>query len=159
MFRDVYENDSLTGLLSYSSFQKAVSSMAEQDPKGMENGRYAMLCFNILRFKVINDLFGSDGGDQLLVFIANQIKKVGGEGCLATRTHSDHFCLFIPFVDHLLNERLDAFTNIVENCAPDFEVICHVGIYVTNRADIRPDSMIARALLACSFVKESLEKR
>lgn len=159
MFRDVYENDSLTGLLSYSSFQKAVSAVAEQDPKGMENGRYAMLCFNILRFKVINDLFGSDGGDQLLVFVANQIRKIGGEQAMASRTHSDHFCLFLPIEGMNLASQLEEFTRVVENCAPDFEVICHIGIYVTNRDDIRPDSMIARALLACSFVKESVDKR
>lgn len=159
MFRDVYENDSLTGLLSYTSFQKAVSAVAEQDPKGMENGRYAMLCFNILRFKVINDLFGSDGGDQLLIFVANQIRKIGGEKALASRTHSDHFCLFLPIDGVNLAARLENFSNTVENCASDFEVICHIGIYVSNRNDIRPDGMIARALLACSFVKEQVDKR
>lgn len=155
----MYENDSLTGLLSYSSFQKAVSFYTETDPKGMEEGKYAMLCFNILRFKVINDLFGSDGGDELLIYVANQIRRLGGENCLASRTHSDHFCLFIPLTDDSLPARLDAFTDTIENCAPDFEVICHVGIYVTNRSDVRTDGMIARALLACSFVKEAVDKR
>ncbi len=159
MYKGQTELDSLTGLLSYTAFQKAVALYADVDAKGMENGRYAMLCFNILRFKVINDLFGSNGGDDLLIFVAKQIKKIGGEDCLATRTHSDHFCLFLPLDQINLNEKLDQFTNVIENCAPDFEVICHIGIYVTNRADIRPDGMIARALLACSFVKESLNKR
>ena len=159
MLKEPYERDSLTGLLSYTSFQKAVALYADIDPKGMENGKYAMLCFNLQRFKVINDLFGSDGGDKLLLFVAGQIEKLGGEGSLATRTHSDHFCLFIPIRDDSLPRRLDEFSNIIENCAPDFEVICHIGVYVTNRSDIRPDGMIARALLACSFVKESVDKR
>lgn len=159
MRKEPYEHDSLTGLLSYSSFQKAVTQYTDHDTKGMEQGRYAMLCFNILRFKVINDLFGSDGGDQLLVYVAGQIRKIGGEDCLATRTHSDHFCLFLPIEGINLAARLDAFTNAIENCASDFEVICNIGIYVTNRADIRPDGMIARALLACSFVKEALDNK
>ena len=159
MHTEQYERDSLTGLLSYTSFQKAVALYTEVDPKGMENGKYAMLCFNLQRFKVINDLFGSDGGDKLLLFVAKQIERLGGENCLASRTHSDHFCLFIPITDDSLPGRLDAFTETIENCAPDFEVICHVGVYVTNRSDIRPDGMIARALLACSFVKEAVDKR
>ncbi len=159
MYKEQHENDSLTGLLSYSSFQKAVSLYTEKDPKGMEEGKYAMLCFNILRFKVINDLFGSEGGDGLLIFVADQIRKLGGENCLASRTHSDHFCLFLPITDDTLPTRLDRFTDTIENCAPDFEVICHVGVYVTNRSDVRTDGMIARALLACSFVKESVDKR
>ncbi len=159
MHTEQYERDSLTGLLSYTSFQKAVALYTEVDPKGMENGKYAMLCFNLQRFKVINDLFGSDGGDKLLLFVAKQIERLGGENCLASRTHSDHFCLFIPITDDSLPGRLDAFSETIENCAPDFEVICHVGVYVTNRSDIRPDGMIARALLACSFVKEAVDKR
>lgn len=159
MHTEQYERDSLTGLLSYTSFQKAVALYTEVDPKGMENGKYAMLCFNLQRFKVINDLFGSDGGDKLLLYVAKQIERLGGENCLASRTHSDHFCLFIPITDDSLPGRLDAFTETIENCAPDFEIICHVGVYVTNRSDIRPDGMIARALLACSFVKEAVDKR
>ncbi|MBP3649588.1 MAG: EAL domain-containing protein [Clostridia bacterium] len=158
MTHEPYEYDSLTGLLSYSSFQQAVNSLIENNAEGVEQGSYAMLSFNIQRFKVINDLFGSSGGDSLLVYVASKIREIGGEGCLASRTHSDHFCLFVSMTEEELSARLDTFCNTIENCASDFEVVCHVGVYVTHRADLASDGMIARALLACSFVKDSLDK-
>ena len=154
-----YEYDSLTGLLSFPSFLATVKERIKSDPSGMEKGHYAMLSFNILRFKLVNDLFGSEGGDKLLVYVANEIRKLGGEGCLATRTHSDHFCLFLYQKNIDLPARMDLFSNTVEHCAPDFEVICNIGVYVSARADIQPDGMIARALMACSFLREALDKR
>lgn len=159
MPNEPYDYDSLTGLLSYSSFQQAVNAVIAENQQGVEQGKYAMLSFNIQRFKVINDLFGSASGDSLLIYVADQIRKIGGEDCLASRTHSDHFCLFVSIEDLPLDSRLDAFSHTIETCAPDFEVICHIGVYVTQRADIASDGMIARALLACSFVKNSLDKR
>ena len=86
--------DSLTGLKSYSAFRQEVQAVIDSDEHGIVNGGYVLIYFDIMRFKVINDLFGTQEGDNFLVFMAQQITAIGGEGCIATRINSDRFALF-----------------------------------------------------------------
>jgi len=46
-------------------------------------------------FKTINDRFGHEVGDRALVWIAEQVKEVAGEGCLSIRYAGDEFIIIL----------------------------------------------------------------
>lgn len=62
-----YTKDSLTGLMSFNSFVKAVSKITENDKTGY------MLRFDIDHFTVFNNMFGLVEGDRLLQNIGDYL--------------------------------------------------------------------------------------
>ena len=68
------ERDGLTGLLSRRSFCVAVDHAIQKEPELAADGGFAVICFDVIRFKAINELFGTKRGDRLLQYIASVIK-------------------------------------------------------------------------------------
>lgn len=88
----VLERDSLTGLYNKVIFERETELLLERNKSKV----YQMICINIEKFKVINDLYGAEAGNRLLRRIAVEIQKDvrnrGGTG----RIGGDHFALCIP---------------------------------------------------------------
>ena len=87
------EKDSLTGLYNREAFfEQAAVMISKKEP-----GYYVMACFDIDNFKVINDRYGSEKGDEILKFIANTFRSgfesVGG---ICGRIMSDNFAVMYP---------------------------------------------------------------
>ncbi|MBO2517791.1 MAG: hypothetical protein CW338_11085, partial [Clostridiales bacterium] len=87
--------DELTGLFIRRAFCKAVNSAMKRDQEGVNNGRYAMVSFNIARFKVINDMFGSEGGDRLLAMMGKNLREIAGKKGFGCRNGADRIYLFV----------------------------------------------------------------
>jgi len=67
-------NDSLTGLSNRGSFNEKLSSIMDTDKK---NQTYAALFFiDLDNFKYVNDTFGHDTGDRLLIVFSQRLKKM-----------------------------------------------------------------------------------
>ena len=62
--------DELTGLYDFRSFIQATEELLNEDYET----EYAILVWDIIQFKVINDLYGMEAGDRLLKEIADDIK-------------------------------------------------------------------------------------
>ncbi len=150
--------DSLTGLKSYSAFRQEVQAVIDSDEHGIVNGGYVLIYFDIMRFKVINDLFGTQEGDNFLVFMAQQITAIGGEGCIATRINSDRFALFAKKGREETDRDVQTFLQNVAEYPLPYEIICNMGIYVTKRI-MKAEFMLDRAILAYSIIKGDYVKR
>jgi diguanylate cyclase (GGDEF)-like protein len=59
------EHDALTGLLNRNSFENSIAQLTSP----------CVLLINICDFKLINDFYGTDNGDKLLIQIANLIRE------------------------------------------------------------------------------------
>lgn len=153
------EYDELTGLLNRNAFCRKVDAIAEKDPAGIAAGEYAMVYFDILRFKAINDMFGMKEGDRLLNYIADAILKGIKEDDLACRVGSDRFIFFVQAsreeLEGILEQLFDAFAKYDLL----FEVTCNMGIYITQDAKKSAVSMMDRAILAQSTIKGSYTER
>ena len=84
------EFDLLTGTYNRDTFH----AQAEKAVRDHPDRRYSIIRMDIDRFKVVNDLYGTGKGDELLIFIAGLLRAEmeGGNGVYG-RIGGDVFCL------------------------------------------------------------------
>lgn len=68
---DARRYDGLTGLLSKNAFCDAVAAELGREP----SAERVVVCFDIRRFKLVNDLHGLEEGDELLRSFAGALKR------------------------------------------------------------------------------------
>ncbi|VAW53075.1 diguanylate cyclase/phosphodiesterase (GGDEF & EAL domains) with PAS/PAC sensor(s) [hydrothermal vent metagenome] len=85
--------DPLTKLSSRSSFNKQLQELIVNSQRRLE--KFALLYLDIDDFKNINDSFGHDIGDKLLIEVANRLKNLLRESDFASRLGGDEFCMLI----------------------------------------------------------------
>jgi diguanylate cyclase (GGDEF)-like protein len=83
--------DALTGLLSRTAFYDLVA----EEISSSEIGTAAVLYLDIDRFSSINHEYGYDVGDQLLVEVAQRLKRTIGTGHSIARFSGSDFAIFI----------------------------------------------------------------
>lgn len=154
-FVQLSEYDELTGLYNMKGFSKYVELAANQDEAGVSAGKYAVICFDVIRFKAINDIFGVAKGNKLLQYIAQVIKETLKSGDFACRSISDHFVIFTHTEGNELEDMIEQMLEKIEGYELPFVINCNVGIYITNGERLSVDAMIDRAILAQSVIKGS----
>lgn len=92
-------HDPLTGLANRNLLQKIFAHYAEQVKQ--ENKKIAFLFIDLDYFKWINDTLGHEIGDQLLIYIANQLLNCLGEGDVAARLGGDEFIIMLTDINQL----------------------------------------------------------
>lgn len=81
------ETDVLTGIPNRAGFFRHAEKILHQKT----GDSYAILFFNIQRFKAINDLFGYDTGDRILKKIVDLIQKSFLNPLITARMEADRF--------------------------------------------------------------------
>ncbi len=155
----VSDFDRLTGLLTRPAFVKVVETTIEVDPEGIETGEYALVFFDIIRFKAINDLFGMEEGDRLLKYIADVMVHTVREEDAVCRMNADRFILLTHNEGAALERLVETIVESVTAYDLPYKINCNVGVYVTNNAKLSAESMIDRAVLAQSSIKGSYISR
>ncbi len=153
--RHIAEYDELTGLLTRNAFNRAVSMTIRKDPEGISNGEYAIVYFDILRFKAVNDLFGMAEGDRLLIYVADIISGAAEDGGAASRIGSDRFALFLHKSGDELEAFIRSYLDDIANYELAFEIVSNAGIYVPNSDKLSVEAMLDRAIIAQSSIKGS----
>ncbi|WP_119272942.1 bifunctional diguanylate cyclase/phosphodiesterase [Taklimakanibacter deserti] len=90
--------DSLTGLPNRNSFLDRLD--AEIREAGERKTRFALLSFDLDRFKEINDIFGHATGDAVLAQIAQRLAASLGVSEYAARFGGDEFFAIVSPADH-----------------------------------------------------------
>ncbi|RKF18455.1 EAL domain-containing protein [Alginatibacterium sediminis] len=79
------------------------------------NEHGALLLVDIDNFKYVNDISGHDVGDELLIKLAEQIKKIVASDHLVARLSSDEFLIFGPDLSirhaQVLGQRINVMAN------------------------------------------------
>ncbi|MBO5386775.1 MAG: EAL domain-containing protein [Lachnospiraceae bacterium] len=132
-----------------------VNAVLADDEEGVVAGEYAMACFDVLRFKAVNDLFGADVGDKLILHIADVLSENISEGDIISHPGSDRFMFFARAKGERLQKIVDKILADISDFDVPFEIACNMGIYVTGGKVHSVDTMIDRAVLAQSKIKGS----
>ncbi|MFC0409850.1 putative bifunctional diguanylate cyclase/phosphodiesterase [Roseomonas elaeocarpi] len=85
--RDMADLDPLTGLLNRSGFSRALEAR--------QGSAFSLFCFDLDRFKEVNDLFGHAGGDQLLVEFSRRLRAALRAEDVIARFGGDEFVAMI----------------------------------------------------------------
>ncbi|GAA4609722.1 diguanylate cyclase (GGDEF)-like protein [Actinoplanes octamycinicus] len=105
--------DGLTGLRSRRYFEQSLRTEAIRAARTRHP--LSMLLLDIDHFKKVNDTFGHDGGDRVLIEVAHRLGKTVRPGDLVARYGGEEFAVLLPSADH------DTATAIAE------QVRCGVG--------------------------------
>ena len=83
--------DELTEIYNQKGFLRQVETMLEESPDTV----FTVLRINIRGFKIINEIYGFSRGNEVLVQIADKLKKEIGERGAYGRLYSDHFAVLM----------------------------------------------------------------
>ena len=89
-------HDPLTGFLNRAAFLKEVEGLLEK----RKEKRFALFFIDLDGFKKVNDLFGHQVGDTLLVLFATRLKNVVRQTDLLARFGGDEFLLLQREITH-----------------------------------------------------------
>ena len=89
--RHIAYHDPLTGLPNRIAFQERL----EQAVAGVRSGALAVLFVDLDDFKLINDSFGHQAGDELLAAVAERLAGASRSGDMVARHGGDEFLLLI----------------------------------------------------------------
>lgn len=92
------EKDSFTGLLNKVYAKQYVSECLR---KRKADSKQALILFDLDHFKEVNDLYGHQFGDEVILKSAAQLKTLQNNHCIAARFGGDEFFLFLDDVTHL----------------------------------------------------------
>ncbi|MCU6499840.1 EAL domain-containing protein [Rugamonas sp. A1-17] len=95
--------DSLTGLSNRRSFNQALGglvapALAAGGDAG--NAAFALLLIDLDDFKAVNDTFGHQTGDGLLIEVARRIAATVTAGAIPARLGGDEFAILVPGLAH-----------------------------------------------------------
>ncbi len=120
--------DSLTGLFEVKTFKKKVVRHLSDNMGKKES----IVHIDIENFKAFNAKYGFDKGDELLVKVAEALKRVF-EDDLISRFSSDHFVILTSTKNDIKN-RIEEVNVLVNDDLPDFVNVLRVGVYDIDRS-------------------------
>ncbi len=85
--------DALTKIPNYTAYRSALGTITAH------NEKRTLVMVDIENFRLINDRHGSDGGDQVLIWLAGALDTLSSEA-IAYRLHSNRFVLIAPNLSH-----------------------------------------------------------
>ena len=145
-------HDALTGLLTRDAFYSETEKILKSDPIS----QYYMICTNIKNFKLVNDLFGSEKGDEFLKEFAKKLKNSQYKTILTGRITGDRFAILINKTEV---DEIEALQKIKElekfTVSLNYKLHIFVGIYKITDINENVSSMFDKAALAIKNISEN----
>lgn len=146
-------NDSLTGLPNRTSFFDRVD-LALERARGRDKAPFAVLFLDLDRFKLINDGYGHQAGDRLLVEIAHRLRRAVRPGDTVARLGGDEFTVLIPDIQGH-DEAVSVARRIHDALSKPFQVggqeiftTASTGIAISSSRYDNPDEILRDADIA-----------
>ncbi len=143
------ELDKLTGMLERQAFYRRVREKLDED----SSAAYVLLRCDIDRFKLYNDVFGTDAGDRLLSAIGAQISRTTPVGCLSGHIDADHFAVLLEDDPVDVRNWGDALEKWLSEYPSSFRLCSSIGVYRITERELDVPLMCDRAMLALKSVK------
>lgn len=143
------ERDCLTGLYNTNTF----SAMAEKYLKRYPEQRCQILCVDVQRFKLVNDICGARQGDELLKYLAHRLEETfRTDRTLIGRLASNLFVLLLPLAEGG-EQAAEKIREIFRDSPLDMEVLPAIGLYTVEDPELPVALMCDRAVLALNSIK------
>ena len=152
-FVNSVQNDPLTGLYAKEYFYLCAGNVI----KNNTDKEYDLLCCDIERFKLVNDLYGTKAGDNLLKYVAEMIRSaVEGYG-ICGRIGSDVFAFLIEHQESYENSCFIKKVESVNLVNINLEIILRYGIYCIDDREMPINIACDRASIASNSIKGKYE--
>lgn len=117
--------------------------VAEMNRYLSEGSPLAMIALDLDHFKKVNDLYGHEAGDELLVQIGQRIKKACPEKAVCARLGGDEFAVLLTHEDAASTEAMTVAKNILSVFEEEFVLTdgrARIGASIGIYASIDPGS-------------------
>jgi len=144
-------HDHLTGLYNEEWFYEKVSETLQNEPEEA----FYIVCSDIQNFKFINDIFGKQIGDELLIKMAGRLReriKIGG---VYGHLDQDRFALLIRKRDFDPEIFKDIPKEVHTNRDLSYPVNIFLGVYEITDRNMSVYEMCERAIMAVHTLKGS----
>jgi len=121
-------SDHLTGIHNRISFYRLIEEKMSSNPTP-----YAILFLDLDGFKTINDTYGHETGDFVLIEIAKRIRDIIGTNGFISRAGGDEFLIYHP--SNQRKELAKLCQKIIDTLASEIE-INHIHVNITTSIGI-----------------------
>lgn len=150
--------DPLTHMPNLESFLQMTEKMIRTHP----DQSYAIIRMDIDKFRIINQMYGTKEGDNILRYIGVKIQEWAGpilETSTYCRISSDLFCICMPADAGDIQEIIDFIQTSLHAYPLKFDMVMSFGVYITCEEDRREQTCVStlmdRAASAQRMVKNS----
>ena len=150
-------HDKLTGIYNVDRLYDSIREVLTDNP----DKEFYIVASDVKEFKLVNDRYGKEFGDKLLIRIATLLKEKGVSGTTRYgRIGSDKFGVLIEkskFKEEVFRAGIQEVPNIDRNLI--IPVIVHAGVYEVEDRSMPVSAMFDRAFIAIAGIKNDAEKR
>ena len=147
-------HDSLTGLLNRDQFYEEVHDMVNKYP----DTTFYLICSNIKDFKFINEIFGMEKGNQVLIKQAKLMASNTSERTICARLMNDRFALCMPREEFDENRVADSIRELQhEFSGNSFHLHTYMGVYEIRDRDEAVRIMVDKANIAADTIKNNYD--
>ncbi|MBE5936822.1 MAG: EAL domain-containing protein [Lachnospiraceae bacterium] len=147
-------HDPLTGSLNRLGFFEEVRNLIDRAP---DIKRY-MVVSDIRNFKLVNELFGTNRGDSILIRTAELMKKYLAPDSVFGRLSADKFAVCVPIEEFdigVMNCIIGELANMAKNSV--YKMHIHLGIYEIKDVAMDVSLMCDKAIMAIEKNKDNYE--
>ena len=155
--KEIYDSmhDSLTDLYNKTYLYTSIDKILKSDKTNSID--FYLVYINIKNFKIINDIFGSEYGDQVLISVADWLRThITDENSIYGRLIADTFGILIPvdaFDEDLFRTDFSKF--IVKYKNIEHQLFVHLGVYKIRDRSMDLSIMFDRAHLAVASIVDN----
>ena len=147
-------HDSLTGLLNRDQFYEDVHDMVNK----YHDTTFYLICSNIKDFKFINEIFGMEKGNQVLIKQAKLMASNTSERTICARLMNDRFALCMPREEFDENRVADSIRELQhEFSGNSFHLHTYMGVYEIRDRDEAVRIMVDKANIAADTIKNNYD--
>lgn len=123
--------DSITGYSTWDKFVLDAKSLLRHEYR-----RYALVSFDIDKFKAINDMYGHEEGNRVLKLIADTVNRNLQDGETFSRINSDNYYILMLYSsDRDTARRIGSLIQAIEYEITEFVPVLSFGIYrITDKS-------------------------
>ena len=150
-------HDMLTGLANRKLFSDRLSeSLLLADQNGIN---LVVMFIDLDNFKLVNDQYGHDVGDQILISVANRLKSFEQSACLFARIGGDEFAgFYLGVEDADIDNQVVAIKQAIDGTyhtsVHSFKITASVGATIYPQDNAEPDILLRHSDQAMYEVKE-----
>ncbi len=150
----IVTHDLLTRLYNLDGVCREVRRLLVDDP----DVDRIIITGDIRHFRTLNDRYGRQRGNEVLIAIADMLRKRCGTDTVYGRLQADHFVLCMPeerFDEGLFMDAVEEIGKLVDT--ENYHLYFHLGVYRIDDPDIPVTTMIERADIALKSLHDHRE--
>jgi diguanylate cyclase (GGDEF)-like protein len=139
--------DKLTGVYNRKHFEEALLFLL--DSARLEKNEFAVIMFDIDDFKGVNDKYGHQTGDEVLVKLTTEVNKCIGKNDIIGRYGGEEFILLLPNINKekavSMAEKIRSNVEEAKILGDKRKVTISIGIAMSAHEDLDSQEIIERA--------------